>query len=104
MRKNNRDSINGCGFVFAAAQMTNRKKTTGYHNDTENYSIQLRTTVNLTTSVIQKNKSLSLSFDAIQKNVLFVTVMFEARMSITQSPSLWWLDLTGMSFPSTNWL
>ena len=47
-RKNNRDSTNECGFVFAAAQMMNRKKTIEYNNDTENYSIEQRTTVNLT--------------------------------------------------------
>ena len=34
-------------FVFTA-QMMNRKKTIEYNNDTENYSIEQRTTVNLT--------------------------------------------------------
>ena len=49
-RKNNRNSTNLCGFVFAAVQMMNRRKTIEYNNDTENYSIQQRTTVNLTLS------------------------------------------------------
>ena len=35
-------------FVFAAVQMMNRKKTIEYNNDTENYSIEQRTTLNLT--------------------------------------------------------
>ena len=35
-------------FVFAAAQMMNRKKTIEYNNDTENYSIEQRTIMNLT--------------------------------------------------------
>ena len=54
-RKNNRDSTNECGFVFAAAQMMIRKKTIEYNNDTENYSIEQRTTVNLTILYVVKN-------------------------------------------------
>ena len=50
-RKNNRNSTNGCGFVFAAAQMMNRKKTIEYNNDT---SIEQRTTVNLTRLCVLK--------------------------------------------------
>ena len=48
MRCDESSMTNLCGFVFAAAQMMNRKKTIEYNNDTENYSIQQRTTVNLT--------------------------------------------------------
>ena len=37
-------------FVFAAVQMVNSKKIIEYNNDTENYSIEQRTTVNLTST------------------------------------------------------
>ena len=46
-RENNQNSTNGCGFVFAAAQMMIRMKTIEYTNDTELLNSEL-CTVNLT--------------------------------------------------------